>query len=35
MAGRIQFGLNLEFRNPQQFYRDPAKLYEDIIEHAV
>ena len=31
----IQFGLNLEFRNPQQFYRDPAKLYEDIIEHAV
>jgi len=35
MAGRIQFGLNLEFRNPQQFYRDPAKLYEDIIEHTV
>ncbi len=32
---KIQFGLNLEFRNPRQFYRDPAKLYADIIEHAV
>ena len=32
---KIQFGLNLEFRNPRQFYRDPAKLYADIIDHAV
>lgn len=35
MAGKVRFGLNLEFRNPPQFYRDPTKLYAEIIDHAV
>jgi alkanesulfonate monooxygenase SsuD/methylene tetrahydromethanopterin reductase-like flavin-dependent oxidoreductase (luciferase family) len=35
MAEKIRFGVNLEFRNPPQFRRDPTELYQELIDHVV